>query len=512
MSKARLITLLKSGNRLVVDSSDQKVKDIITPLLWFTAKKFLFGPDQFIKLPNGKTERRRVELTDYDCYQLDHRQRVSTSYGFHKRIRDALTSGGYRVRIKDLTPHPKPEVFEPHWDRIFKDFTLKHGQDQFLVQVMGRKCGRISCPPGYGKTFLIGLIATLLPRARIDIVTKRVAVLKERIYPELCGMLPSVGIVGGGLKRKGRRVMCLTAGSVQHSDFDADIMIGDECHELAADNVAGKLARYDRSRNFGLSATQDMRLDGKDPRVEAIFGPLIYEMPYAEAEAHGIVVPLRVIWRDVIMDMDPSESQRDPIARKRSGIWRNSYRNDLIAKDANLYDDDTQTLITVETIDHAMHLKRILPHFTLAYSPGTLDEKRRERFIKKRFIREDEMEMTSDLLTKRQRLFERGKLKKAICTTVWNVGVDFTNLSVLIRADGGGSPINDVQLPGRASRTSDGKDLGIVHDYRDQFNRGCMTKAAGRCRTYADQKWEQVNRPRIRTPVENPYQHNWLED
>jgi superfamily II DNA or RNA helicase len=88
--------------------------------------------------------------------------------------------------------------------------------------------------------------------------------------------------------------------------------------------------------------------------------------------------------------------------------------------------------------------------------------------------------------------FEKGKLKKAICTTVWNVGVSFNNLAVLIRASGGGSAINDIQIPGRVSRIAEGKTHGIVHDYLDQFNRGMKMQAASRAKTYDRNKWKQI--------------------
>ena len=83
-------------------------------------------------------------------------------------------------------------------------------------------------------------------------------------------------------------------------------------------------------------------------------------------------------------------------------------------------------------------------------------------------------------------------MKKVIATTVWNVGVSFNALEVLIRADGGGSPINDIQIPGRVSRISEGKTHGIVHDYLDQFNSSFRSRAKKRSSTYAKNSWEQV--------------------
>lgn len=87
--------------------------------------------------------------------------------------------------------------------------------------------------------------------------------------------------------------------------------------------------------------------------------------------------------------------------------------------------------------------------------------------------------------------FEKGKLKKAICTTVWNVGVSFNGLQVLIRADAGGSPIMDTQIPGRVSRIGPGKEYGVVHDYMDQFSASFRRKAKSREKSYDSHGWKQ---------------------
>jgi superfamily II DNA or RNA helicase len=482
MRKPRKVTLLKSGNRLVVNPTTTRIYDLLAPKLTFTEKRFLYGEERFFAESN-------IETIDWECFGEDSKGRMAFPFGFWKRVKDRLTKAGYKVVFKDLTPHPNPEAFKPHWDRL-KDYDLRHGQDQFLLKILANRCGRFDCPPGYGKSFLMGLTALLLPKANIGIVTKRVAVAKDRIYPELCGMLPSVGIVGGGKQRKGRRVMVYTAGSFHHSDGDEDILFGDECHELAADNLAHKLGRADSSRNFGLSATHDMRLDGKDLRVEGIFGPLLYEIPYEEAEEHGMVVPINILWRPVIMDMDPCEGTRD-VEKKRLGIWTNNYRNDLIANDARSYDDDTQVLITTESIEHAVNLKSRLPEYKLVHMEDGMHIQDRRWYIKHGLLSPDEPILDRARRDKLTNAFERGKLKKAICTTVWNVGVSFNKLQVLIRADAGGSPIMDTQIPGRVSRIEEGKEYGIVHDYMDQFSTSFRRKALGRQKSYESNGWEQ---------------------
>jgi hypothetical protein len=341
MGKRKKITLIKSGNRLVVDPTNRRVSDVLWPELTYTAKIYKHG------------SRTRFEMEQMACFILDHKDRISTSFGFYTRITNALKKAGYTVVMRDLTPKPAPGVMDPQWDRVLgpdSGFDPRFGQDTCLLKIASHPCGRIDCPPGYGKSRLIGEVARLFPKAKIHVVSRRVAVLRDRIWPELAGMLPSVGIVGGGRKEKGRRVMCFTVGSLAHSDGDADLLIGDECHELAADKSAELLARYDRSKNFGFSASHDMRLDNKDHRVEAIFGPIIFRVGYEDAEAHGLVVPITVKWRNVSMDTNPCGGIDNMAVKKRHGLWRNDYRNGLIAEDANLYDPDVQTLITVETI------------------------------------------------------------------------------------------------------------------------------------------------------------------
>jgi hypothetical protein len=54
--------------------------------------------------------------------------------------------------------------------------------------------------------------------------------------------------------------------------------------------------------------------------------------------------------------MDPSFYHESFALKERYGIWRFDKRNQAIADAANLFDEDEQVLITVKTIDHALHL------------------------------------------------------------------------------------------------------------------------------------------------------------
>lgn len=486
------IVLARSGNRLAVSPTPTAIRESLEAALQYETRRFLYGKER--KQKGVPVETQRLCLFAYDV-----KDRLVAPLGLYKRIADVLRSHGYKPVMRHVTPRDKSRLVAD-WDHLSRSmerigYDFRHGQEDFLLKIVSRLQhglpGRFDAPPGFGKSTLIGFVGLALPRARIHVVTKRVPVLRERIYPGLLSMLSNVGIVGGGLKRTGHRIMCYTADSLHRSDGQADILIGDEIHELAADKAAYQLAGYQHSCNFGFSASHDMRLDGKDLRVEAIFGPMVFSMGYAEAQAHSMVVPIDVIWTRVKMDVDPTEGEDDPIERKRWGVWRNDYRNMLIAQDARKYGEDVQTLITVETLDHAVHLKRLLPEFQMVYSESAMTPERRRKYMGKGMIEPSEPAMTPERRQNLARAFESGRLKKAIATTVWNVGVDFRQLSVLIRADAGGSPINDIQIPGRASRTVDGKDRSTIHDYYDEWNRGFKAKSTGRSKTYAAQGWTQ---------------------
>jgi len=489
MKKSKEIVLRKNGNMLQVYPTNDHIFSILKPVLSFSSRDKLRGAAAYKAKKQGRS---LWKVDEYTLLELDHRDRVITSYGFWSLIRDALREAGYTVKFQDLNK-PNPAAMTPRWDNI-KKYDLRENQPEFIKKVLTNRCGRIDCPPGFGKTFMIGIIASLLPKARIDVVTRRVAVLRDRIYPELVQMVGDVGIRGGGKNIKRGRVMCYTVGSMRHAKAtDCDILFGDEVHELAADQSSAELVRWQNSRNFGLSASHDMRFDNKDLRMHGVFGPIILKVDYSQAEDANMVVPLKIKWSSVVMDYDPCGSAGDnDVEHKRAGLWRNTHRNQIISEQAKEYDEDTQVLITVDTLEHALNLKKLLPEFTLVYMENGLTPARKKQAVKDGFISSSEPYMTIDRRAKLTNQFELGTLKKVIATTVWNVGVSFNSLQVLIRADGGSSTINDIQIPGRVSRTAEGKTHGVVHDFLDQFNHRYKIRAKNRAKSYSNEKWEQL--------------------
>ena len=492
------IKIYKDGSIMRIGPIDDTVAALLRRELTYTKKRYVADPRERRKI--GK----RVVNTLVECFKVKEfggERQVVTNTGYIKRVVAALQKDGHEVKV--LRPRRKPKkanTFDTNWKAI-DDFDLRHKQREVLEAIVANERGQVCWATGAGKSFMVPLICMLFPKARIVVTTKHTAVLED-LHKNLSRYLPSVGINYSKRKLLGRRVTCCSAGTLHHLDpEDVDLVIADEVHELATDKMVERFARFRFSRMLGLSANFQDRFDGADFELEGIFGPLITDMTYEEGVDHGMIVPIEVHWQDMRMDRNPAAGKTD-VARNRHGIWRNEWRNAKIAENAAEY-ADAQILITVKTFDHACHLKKHLPNFTLVYASTDDKGDLIDRYISWGLIKEDEPVMTTQRLGELKSQFESGELKKVIATSVWNRGVNFKNLEVLIRADAGASVIDDTQIPGRLSRTTDDgeKTHGVLIDYMDQFDPTFKLRASKRKTTYKRKGWTQIE-PEIKAKTQ----------
>lgn len=479
------LDIFQDGNLIRIRPIDLRVRDMLFNVLRYQRREYVMGMRQ---------QSGTIDSQPVFCYELivqNGEEQAITNAGYLPRLLQALDEYGYEHALRNLRPRQNPARFAPYWPNI-KRFELRPGQLETLQAVAANDRGRIWWPTGGGKSFLVPLICLLYPKLNIVVTTKHAAPLED-LYDNLSRYLPSVGIYHSKAKRTGRRVMCYSAGCLNHADPQAtDMLIADELHELATDAMFERFVQFRHSKMFGLSANMDDRWDGADFELEGLFGPVIASLTYEAGVEQGSIVPITVSCRDVRMDVNPAEGYTE-VAMRRHGIWRNTTRNELIADDARAFGDQ-QILITVSTFDHACHLKKLLPEFTMVYAPGEDKEVKLERYIKWGLLERDEPVMTRHRLAMLKKHFEEGRLKHVIATTVWNRGVNFRNLQVLIRADSVSSTIVDTQVPGRLSRTSpDGtKECGILVDYLDQFDERLARQARKRLADYRSHGWDVV--------------------
>lgn len=483
-----LVKIRKDGSIMRVFPLTAKLRRLLHNALTFTHRKYLATARERMSAGGAA-----VKLEDVECYELrkyDDVQQLVTMAGYERRVTRVLKKRGYEVDSQEIRGLGRESAFKPCWDNV-KHVIFKEKQKELLEKMLASERGQVWYPTGAGKTFLAQIYCQVLPKARILYTTKHQANLKDT-YKILRGALPSVGIYCSEKKKnEGARVMCVSSGSLhRYYDTKWDVIIGDEIHELATDTYLSKLAMFRFSRFLGLSANFEDRMDQADFQLEGLFGPLVAKLTYQEGVDAGLIVPIEVHWRTARFKYNPAEDY-DGVMMRKFGLWTNLGRNRKIARDAMNFPDD-QVLIVVKTVEHALHLKQLLPDYKLCYSQIT--DKKLKSFKKRGLVKKNFRPLKPNERDQMKRDFENGTLKKVIATTVWNRGVNFHRLQVLIRADGGASKIDDTQIPGRLSRHCKRikKECGVLIDYQDQFDERLERKADSRRREYRRKGWKQI--------------------
>jgi superfamily II DNA or RNA helicase len=489
------VLLTRYGNFLTITRNDnmpltQEFVNALTADLRYSHVEHIHGAAQRNPITG---QRQYFKTTEYKLFRHEN-GKIALPSGYLARISAKLRKMKCAAAFQDTSPPRKrPDCYTPVWENLTGRITFRPRQEECLQVIAKSRCGIIKAVTGFGKTSLIGAAALLFPNAKIHVVTKSVDVA-ERIVKALKRFIPKVGLVGDGSKQW-ERVTVITAGSLGHSDGDADFLFCDEVHQLATINFSASIAqRYTQSRNYGLSATPYARMDNAHAVLEPLFGPMIFELTYQQAVELGLVVPIRVTWLPIRLSFNPAERCTNRVAKKRHGVWTNVERNRMIAAAVQEYPKTHQILILVETIEHAVNLGALLPDFTLVY--GALFPSDRAKYVARKLLSPDYKALSDFDKHKLRGQFESGELKRVIATDVWATGVDFEQLNVLVRADDRDSDIVDVQGPGRVSRlytAPDGnkKQVGEVIDCMDTWDTTFYRKSMGRRNSYKLLGWEQ---------------------
>lgn len=472
-----------------VNPLDPQIVELLRPNLSYQHKKLLRGHHRYG--PDGQAG--SVEIETRNMFAMEE-GRLLTAFGFITTIAQKLRQHGITPHYYDMSPPKKEGVYVPDWENVRRYVTFRPKQEECLYYITQNEHGLIDATMGFGKTFVFEAICHLYPKAVIDIVVRPKDVA-ARIVRQLTRTLPNIGKIGGdGRDYYGDRITVYTAGSAHKADGRADILLCDEAHQLMTEETSRVLAQSWRfTRNFGFTGTPEGRMDGAHAMLEQFFGKPIFRLSYPEAVSLGLVVPINVRWIPIRMDYNPCEG-KEGTAKMRWGIWRNNERNRQIAQDVreNYPDPNTQILILVATVDHAVMLWQHLPEFSLCYG-SSIDAADVDRYKRSKLLPANFRETTPEVREQMRQAFEAGTLKRVIATDVWSTGVDFAQLQVLYRADARESEIMDAQGPSRVSRISPstGKAVGEVIDCCDTFDKTFKRKSETRRRHYNALGWSQ---------------------
>lgn len=408
--------------------------------------------------------------------------------GLLSLVAGLLKTAGLQLQYQDQR-QLSPCTLDPDLTKLEP---LRERQDEVLAAIMVNDMGIIEVPTGGGKSFLIRQICRIWSKCRIVICTYSKDII-NMFHRELMELIPpdELGLVRTGCCQLGRRVTCVVDRSLMKLDLsEVDIFIYDEVHRAAAPCTRDAIYTCRNARMYGFSASPTGRADGADLETQAMFGPQIARLSYEEVQKTGSIVPM-LVFKVACSDLPPITAMTS-LSVERNGLWRNSYRNqrisDMVAWLGEHFDKDQQILISVKSVEHAVYLGRYLPDFTLVY--GSMDADKRARWERDGLLQPGIHPLTSNAREQHRQDFRAGKLRRVIATSVWSTGVDFPSLNVVIRADGQGSTIQGTQIPGRATRSNDGKKAyGILIDFADEFHPTLGRRAESRFRLYRKKGW-----------------------
>lgn len=401
--------------------------------------------------------------------------------GLHGRVVQALNQLG--VEHTSTIRHEFPS--EPQWSPALDGIALRKHMPEILCTIAAcHRGGVVKCPTGYGKTFLLELLAAVYPDDRILILSAGSALLKS-IHARIQKRNPDerIGRVFDRWSESSTRVVVASLQSVhKFNPNEFDTVFVDECHKAGSADMSLSLHGVSLPRMFGLSATPYGRSDDSNLYAEALFGPLIYEVTYQEAVAAGAVADMEVI----IVDgpkRPASDTRRYSVFLEMEYIWHHAGRHIQLARLAGMFLPEEKVIVFVRHVEHGARLRQYMPEATLAY--GCINQERKDELVKANLLSPDD-----PLKPDTERILldlQEGRITRVIATRVWEAGIDVPDLAAIIRGDGLMAEVPLVQQSGRGSRLTDEKRKAWIIDINDT---AFKSRIKGKKRLYKSNGWK----------------------
>jgi len=359
--------------------------------------------------------------------------------GVLPRVKKFLNNQGYRVRIKDERKLRGVKL-NSTWN---EEYIMRKYQDRAVKTALKNKMGVLALPVGSGKT-IVGLRII----HEVDYSSLIVVHTKELLYQwaekvrDVLGIEP--GIVGDNKwEERGitiAMIQTLLSRGTDKLQKEYALLMFDECHRTSAAEKFYQLGlSLPQIYRFGLSATPWRRVKGEEIKIEAVVGPIIFEVRAEDLINEKFLAKpkFEVITYESSM---PSFSERYKELYEDM-IMNNDERNRAIVKKAvELAKKGHRVLIDVKRIEHGKILKEMLA----------------KEGVKAEFLSSESpnrWEILED--------FKEGKIPVLI-STLLKEGVDIPEISAIILAGGGKSDIMTIQTIGRALRPKAGMKAVIV--------------------------------------------------
>lgn len=400
----------------------------------------------------------------YMMYESKKTGSITFPCGLAKKVTDFFVSKGVNVETKFAYSWQCPLSVAK-----LNGVTLRGYQKDAANAGLQYMRGIIKAPTGSGKT-KIGTAIINTVRARTIWMTHKKDLLYQTQNSLRKDLGVPIGIVGDG-KRDWRDItICSVKTIFQNFDefkerLNSTVMLfGDEIHRGSSTEWYNVMKQIPAIYRLGLSATP---LKGdKFVRLEATTGPIIYNAKSTKLIKKGYLSKPHIFM--IKYKRKPLPDNTEYKVAIRSGLSHNKRRNKLIARVA-------VELAKIPGLSPIAIQCRRIAHL---------------RMIRKR-IKETNLSYTcisgKDSAQKRQKAFKRiedDKLDVMIISTVFDEGIDITNIRTVIRASEGKGWENTIQILGRGMRIRDDKSSVIVVDFYDTSHEYLEKQSKARIRSY----------------------------
>lgn len=393
--------------------------------------------------------------------------------GFLSAIRKGAAREGFTVEVEDTRTYIAAETsstWAPAWLDIARE------QPQMLAACLRHTRGIVQAPTGSGKTETIAALTHVIRGHWLILVhTKTLMDQTAERITERTG--EATGCVGDGRWEPARVTVAtfqtiarsLKSAHVQRLLQNADGVIADECHSLAADNF---LPVFGQTTNafwrFGFSATPLERGDRRNVLIVGATGEPIYSAKEQDLVDAGKLMAPKVRMVPCWQNVRANDWHEAYALCVRDSITRNRLIASIIAKAAKP---------ALCFVAHTEHAKVLGP--TVARLTG----------LRVRLVSGADTSHSRADAIKRLRF---GELDCVIATPIFDEGLDVPELASVILAGGGKSMIKTIQRIGRVKRIAEGKTTCEVWDIADQGNPWLEDHAQQRRKMYLDGKHEVI--------------------
>jgi superfamily II DNA or RNA helicase len=355
-------------------------------------------------------------------------------------------------------------------------FLWEHQKLAITTALQGKRC-IIESPTGSGKSTCIAILVKHFPKTEKVVITAPTAEIAKSNADEISYFLgEEVGLVGGSNK-KYKRVTSMTTKSVYlklqedpRAFEDISILIFDECHTIGHNEMSRVINKGFPNTDYRVGFSGTAWREARDNlAMEGYIGPVLFRETPENLQKKGILVYFNYLAIQIPDDptirypkFNTKTGEYKTINRKpeRQDVYQkmiidNKQRNQCIVNLIKEYNQASlpygSALVLAESVDQSYHLYEEMtaflePEVEIEYVKGGGGKKRKQNIIDR---------------------LKNKELKVVVSTKVFNVGVNFPPVGLLVIGGGGNATSNLIQKIGRIVRKSEGKDKALVVDFED---------------------------------------------